>query len=192
MADEKIGVSFVEFQPEDFPFTVQLHDEETGELLWEATVDGAGAMKVPGYHPRKVRTTVIDRNGLRAVMNSDSEDISPQPPLRQLILACIPYDVTMWSAIRQEVWHRALSSAGRAGQVFTPYPDSTPAACAECHVPVAVGPRQKQRLDKHVEDGGSALITCLLCSALMRQQGQEVGELIDLANPNDPNAGQQP
>lgn len=41
-----------------FPLLIQLHCEESGELLWERMVYGPCAIKTPGFAPRKVESTV--------------------------------------------------------------------------------------------------------------------------------------
>jgi hypothetical protein len=39
---------FHDFPADAFPFTVELLDAETREVVWSATADGPGAMRIPG------------------------------------------------------------------------------------------------------------------------------------------------
>ncbi len=41
--------AYFEVDQEVFPFTVQSFRGDTGELLWERTVTGPGAIEVPGF-----------------------------------------------------------------------------------------------------------------------------------------------
>ncbi len=78
MAEEKVRYAFHDVDADTFPFKVETHDEATGELLWEQTVHGPGAIKVPGFHPRKVQCTVIYlRSGMKVVTNSQGIVLEP-------------------------------------------------------------------------------------------------------------------
>jgi hypothetical protein len=55
---------------EVFPFTIQVHDERTGELLWEHICHGPEEIEVPGFYPHPVSVTVINANGERSTMFS--------------------------------------------------------------------------------------------------------------------------
>jgi hypothetical protein len=48
MADEKPAVKFHDLPAAAFPFTVELLDAETREVVWTAVVDGPGTLRVPG------------------------------------------------------------------------------------------------------------------------------------------------
>lgn len=197
MSEPESQSAFVELTPDDFPFTVKLTDEDTGEVVWESTITGAGALKVPGFHPRKISTTIIGKDGYSSTLNSagvdiscDTRDVRIAGQSSELILSCIPYDVSEYPPLRLTMWHEGLKRAGRADYVFTPYPGSTPANCCMCTIAVAMGPLQKAAMDKRAETGRSTLITCMLCSAMMRAESNKEGvamKVINLGNPDDPN-----
>lgn len=63
---------------DSFPFTLQAHDERSGELLWEHVCQGPGPIEVPGWAPRKVSITVIDSAGNRSIRFSSGVE-SPAP-----------------------------------------------------------------------------------------------------------------
>ena len=50
----------------DFPFTIELLDSESGQVVWEKRVEGPGALMVPGRattnegRPVRVRVTYPD------------------------------------------------------------------------------------------------------------------------------------
>jgi hypothetical protein len=200
MAEPDSTSAFVNMSPEEFPFTVQLHDEGSGELVYEEVIWGAGALKVPGFHPRKIATTIISRDGYRTTLNSAGEDVTPWGQESsdticdgpgadaEMMFSCIPYNVNDYSPIRLQVWLRALEAAGQPGKAFIPYPGSTPAVCAQCAIAVALGPRQKHQMDHCVQNGMPTMITCMLCSVMLRkEQTQKGGPVINLGNPDDPN-----
>lgn len=41
--------TFASFPPEYFPIVITLIREDTGETVWEESVDGSGAIRVPGF-----------------------------------------------------------------------------------------------------------------------------------------------
>jgi hypothetical protein len=59
---------------DEFPFTLQAHDEETGELLWHLVVERPGAVTVPGFAPRKVTVTVIAKDQSATSVRSDHHE----------------------------------------------------------------------------------------------------------------------
>jgi hypothetical protein len=61
--------------PRAFPFTIQAHCEETGELLWEHICRGPEQIEVPGFAPRQVSVTIIDADGERSTIHSNGVDV---------------------------------------------------------------------------------------------------------------------
>jgi hypothetical protein len=177
----------VSFRPEDFPFTIQLHDEETDELLWETEVTGAGALAVPGYAPRKVRVTLIEKDGSVSVMNSDgtSPDDDEQ---HQVLIACHPVDPAEYDHVRYQVWLKGLADVQAQG-LLPPivYGGSIEARCAECDIRVMVGPRQQGQLLILADAGTAAMITCLVCAPLLMSRWDADARVVQLGNPEDPN-----
>lgn len=63
---------FRELDPDMLPMTVEMIDQDTGELLYAAEITGAGALQIPGFRPRKVmvrtvtptQITVADNQGV--------------------------------------------------------------------------------------------------------------------------------
>lgn len=52
------NIAFHDISPESFPFVIQALDDDTLEKLWQEEVKGPGALKVPGFAPRKVRIRI--------------------------------------------------------------------------------------------------------------------------------------
>ena len=48
MTGEPLPVAFRDLPAEAFPFTVELLKADTRTVVWTATVDGPGALRVPG------------------------------------------------------------------------------------------------------------------------------------------------
>jgi hypothetical protein len=44
--------AFVDLPAADFPFRIRIVDDERG-VVWEETVDGPGALAVPGFGPER-------------------------------------------------------------------------------------------------------------------------------------------
>ena len=57
------NVAFHDLLLNDFPFVIQALDDNTLEKVWQEEVMGPGALKVPGFAPRKVRIRVWYPNG---------------------------------------------------------------------------------------------------------------------------------
>lgn len=79
-------VAFRDLDSEDFPFLIQGHDEDTGDLVWAQTVHGPGALEVPGFAPRKVTITMTMLRTRRTVVttsdgvSTEMESAAPQVP----------------------------------------------------------------------------------------------------------------
>lgn len=69
-------VAFVGFSEEAFPIHMEVFDDATGELLWEQTVDGSGAVEVPGQRrPVRTRVTYLG-TGRRVTVGPDGQVIA--------------------------------------------------------------------------------------------------------------------
>lgn len=67
-----LPVAFHDLDADHFPFLIQLHDEVSGDLVFEQTVHGPGAVKIPGYPDRPISSTVtVLRTGRVVVTKSD-------------------------------------------------------------------------------------------------------------------------
>lgn len=67
---EKEPVVYRSVDAKAFPFTIQAHAEDNGQLLWEFVVRGPGPVAIPGFAPRKVSVTVIDSEGKSTTTDS--------------------------------------------------------------------------------------------------------------------------
>ena len=59
------AAKFTDLPARAFPFKVELLDAETREVVWSATSDGPGVMRIPGLgetgpRPKAVRVTLAD------------------------------------------------------------------------------------------------------------------------------------
>lgn len=49
-----LPMAFHDIAAADFPLTIELIAEDNGDVLFKVTADGPGAVKIPGFAPRKV------------------------------------------------------------------------------------------------------------------------------------------
>lgn len=59
MSDDGVPVAFHDLPADAFPFDVVLVDEDTDEVLWQFTVEGPGAIEVPGFGGEGRKVTAI-------------------------------------------------------------------------------------------------------------------------------------
>jgi hypothetical protein len=68
-------VAFHDLPREAFPFTLEIFDEITGELIWQVRVDGPSAVPIPGKepedNPRLVAITEPDGTTTLCFANGD-------------------------------------------------------------------------------------------------------------------------
>ena len=64
-------VVFHDLTPDSFPFILQILDDETLETLWQTSVEGPGAIEVPGFAPRVVRSRLWTKDGWVAETTPD-------------------------------------------------------------------------------------------------------------------------
>jgi hypothetical protein len=166
--DEHAPVTHTTLGADEFPFTIQLHAEDNGELLWETVVTGAGALKIPGFHPRKVSTTIIDKDGRWSVMTSAGGQFVDQPDIEgAALIACRPYDPSEYSPERYQLWCRTVEDMRRQGSPMPePAAGSIDGHCFECRISVAVGPGQQEKMHELADQGRAMLIVCLMCASL--------------------------
>lgn len=58
MYDFEDPVKFVDLSLDDFPFTIEVFDELTGDLIWSQVVPEPGGLTIPGMgRPSRVKIT---------------------------------------------------------------------------------------------------------------------------------------
>lgn len=61
--DPKPSIVCATIDAAQFPFTMEIRCEETGQLLWLYVCSGPERISVPGFAPRRCCVTVIDSAG---------------------------------------------------------------------------------------------------------------------------------
>lgn len=63
--------AFKDLPADQFPFRIDVHDENSGEQVWTITVFGPGAVRVPGFGRRVRVTTTVLSTGEHSTVDSD-------------------------------------------------------------------------------------------------------------------------
>jgi hypothetical protein len=157
--------------PDDLPFRLEVHDEATGELLWEADVTGPGALKIPGFS-QKCLVTVIDKDG--------HVEVKPQRREKNLI-AGRPVNPDDYPPDLRAVWYRGIRDMQARGEPPPPiYPGSIEGHCSWCGIRITVGPMQQRKL---AESGMDALVVCLICATILIKARAGGYDIRSLGNP---------
>lgn len=66
-------VATVDLGGEQFPFIISAIAEDSDRVLWQAVVEGPGAIEVPGFAPRKIKMLIVWPTGVWQLTDSHGD-----------------------------------------------------------------------------------------------------------------------